>query len=33
MGEAARRRVREHLTSERMFGELRRLYEDAAASR
>ncbi len=33
MGVAARRRVREHLTSERMFGELRRLYEEAASAR
>jgi len=32
MGEAARRRVHEQLTSERMFEELRRLYEAAASS-
>jgi rhamnosyl/mannosyltransferase len=31
MGAAARRRVREELTSERMFDELRRVYEGAAA--
>jgi glycosyltransferase involved in cell wall biosynthesis len=33
MGDAARRRVREHLTAELMFGGLRRLYEAAAAGR
>jgi rhamnosyl/mannosyltransferase len=33
MGDAARRRVTEHLTAERMFHELRRLYEQAAARR
>jgi hypothetical protein len=29
MGRAAQERVREHLTSERMFDSLRRVYEEA----